>query len=244
LRLCVFALKIEGRCACGFATGDDPIQPALPAPLINVLDLFSFSCHSSTLPESDRATGGGGNRPRGSPRAGGRREVIRERLSSRLPEESRQRRPPRGVGSGTKRGKTGAQAQGVRKDRGFGREPFRTGASDLGRKQALDPLKAPNGGTALQGAAPKPPKPRQRRQQDPAALHDKTGRFRLTTESTHKVVQPRVPVARTRRPFLPPSGNGGLRAPRAHPPRSGPNPSSILYLRAFVPSLKTSSHVV
>jgi hypothetical protein len=59
------SVETEGRSACGFAKGVDPVQSQKQPRDDNVLDMFLFCCHISTLPESARSTGGGGNPAQG-----------------------------------------------------------------------------------------------------------------------------------------------------------------------------------
>jgi hypothetical protein len=133
----------------------------------------------------------------------GRREVIRERLSSRLP-KSRDRRkvPYREASARATTVAAPAGRRGRRATRSFPRE---------GCGEAF--MKAGSAGSSL-----------------------KSGRFRVTTKAA-KVVQPRVPVARTRRPSLPHPATEASARPR-HPAERTILPYYVAPLRLCAFSLK------
>ena len=162
-----------------------------------------------------------GIRPRGSPR--GRRPARSHPGTFELASPK-----SRAAMSFRRAFEAASRAKGRRPWRKGVREGFEASAEDLFPNRGQRPRtersarvrpRSPDGGAAPgRERKPEPLSLAGRGQSGTRRLFTKKpGRFRVTTKA-QKVVQPRVPVARTRRPQLPPSGNGGTRSPAVIPP--------------------------
>jgi hypothetical protein len=196
---------------------------------VNVLDLFSYPCDTGGLPESEAI----GRRRRES----GIRGLPRSRRPARShpgtfelasPKSRAAMSLPRALEAASEAERRRPGLKGVR---GGGSKlrlksffPNR-GASDPGRSDApeavyfrptaasLPEREAKAGSHSARGTG--------RSGTRRLFLNGRLDAFDQRRKQTKKVVQPRMPVARTRRPQFPPSGNGGTTAPPRHPGDAG-----------------------
>jgi hypothetical protein len=113
-------------------------------------------------------------------------------------------------------------------DRGFGPDFPRSGPVTPDGRKRPTLLRKPNGGAALaRGGAGATGLEKRRQAGRGGSSYKSLDAFELTTRKHKKVVQPRMPVARTRRPQLPPSGNGGPRTPAPRRPDPNQSPPTV-----------------